>query len=196
MNYKEIYTFSKNKNLKSISIYVLQNYFTQFLNVVFTILSVRLLSISDLGKLSLSRSLGAFFEYTHLGTRFTIDRKIPECNLIHKSIIFSVSFYINFATSFIVFGTILIFGKLDYFYWIFCLSSIAFANINLIRVYYRANGESNFFIRLSFFLNISSICMQTLGLLLWGIWGIVILSILNNSIYLIYLLNKSKIKFH
>lgn len=178
-----------NSRIRYILIYIIQNYFIQFLNVVYTIISVKYLSLRDYGRFNLAKSISNIFEYTHLGTRFTIDRKIPECDEFHKNIIFSISFYSNLISSILVLIVIFFLGY-DIYYLVFCFTSIIFANINLCRIFFRANNKTKYFIKLTFLLNLTSISSQILGLIFFGLWGALILSLINNVLYFGYLLSQ------
>lgn len=152
------------------------SYLTTILNVVINLLTIKFLSSSDLGRLSIGRSIFQSYEFAHLGVRNGIDRHMPEQESLYlreamftvgllSSLIFSLCFTIFWA-----------FYQSDdiLFYACFYLSGIFYTLATIYRVYYRANTNKDNFINISIVVNVVPALVQLIGFYFFNLNGLVI----------------------
>ena len=160
------------QQFKNSFLHIFQNYFTQFLNILFIYLLTANLSIEKVGLYGLCRSILAILEFSNLGTRFGLDFVLPfkkeSTNQYSKSTL-SLNFWISILIVIIV---SLIYRDFDLS--IFLIGGVFFLIFNLVRLINRAKGNTVIFIKQSFLHNSVPLLFQILGLFVYGFRGVVI----------------------
>ena len=160
------------QQFKNSFLHIFQNYFTQFLNILFIYLLTANLSIEKVGLYGLCRSILAILEFSNLGTRFGLDFVLPfkkeSSNQYSKSTL-SLNFWISILIVIIV---SLIYRDFDLS--IFLIGGVFFLIFNLVRLINRAKGNTVIFIKQSFLHNSVPLLFQILGLFVYGFRGVVI----------------------
>lgn len=174
------------KKYLPIGKYLFINYLSILFNVVLNVLALRYLTTIDLGRYGMMKSIGASLDLANMGTRYTIDRKVPECNSSISKTLFSIAIYINSLFGLLLIIAYSIYTKFDFLYIGFSVASLFFVNINIIRVFYRASGEINAFLRYTFLVNVFVYGVQIIGLYFYGLYGLVISYLITNTMLFIY----------
>ncbi|MGI8464312.1 hypothetical protein [Pectobacterium punjabense] len=129
--------------MKNKIFYVIINYMSQGSNILLNVLMMRMLSPSELGLLSLAKILFQSAEYSHLGSRFALDRMLPSSDkfeslaLLNSAIFFCTIFGLGY-----IFVCYLYFGN-ESIYILFSIAGLFFVLANFFKVYSRA--KSNYF---------------------------------------------------
>lgn len=177
------------QQFKNSFLHIFQNYFTQFLNILFIYLLTANLSIEEVGLYGLCRSILAILEFSNLGTRFGLDFVLPFLNKNSNQYTNS-TLSLNFWISFIVILIIPFFYK-NFNILIYGIGSMFFLTFNLVRLVNRAKGNTTIFIKQSFLHNSVPLLFQILGLFVYGFRGVVI-GFLLGSIFNLFI---SKVNF-
>lgn len=132
-------------------IYIILNYTIQFLNIIFNLMLMNHLSSYQLGSLSLARTWQQLVDYSHLGTRFSLDRYIPVSEEDAKKHLVSTVLLFTAINSVIVFFVALIFNDADIIVTILTATGVFIAVGNILKAYYRATNNLNEMLKLVFF---------------------------------------------
>lgn len=157
--------------MKIFAIHIFQKYIIQLLNVVFNFVCIKLLNTSDLGHLSIIKSIFGTYELAHAGSRYTIERFSQKKNiaktlvgtsfLIHivGSTLLSIAFFIYYRNL-----EVLLIG----------LSGAIYFLVNIVRVYHRSSGNLKYFVKISFVSDFLLMIFQLVLVVLYGLKGIYI----------------------
>ena len=149
-----------NKKIKIL--YILIVYSLQFLNIIINLLFMQRLSISQLGSISLAKVFFQSADYTHLGTRFSLDRYVP----VEKkeiSINYSIwSSLICTMISIVVFLYILSSKYNSAMNISFFIGGYVVAQSNILKAYYRGSGNTLLMIKIPLFISVLPLLVITL----------------------------------
>lgn len=176
-----------NKNLVK---YLGIGYASTILNMVTNILLIKYLHSSELGKISLGKSIFQSFEYSHFGLRFGLDRVLPHLkDNLHKSKYFTAVYIFSILTSsiFILFWCIYDFNNLI-FYLFFSVSGLFYTLITVTKIYFRSFDDKTNFIYLSFWTQLFPIATQFAGFMVWGSSGFIVAHI--SAYIFVFLISK------
>lgn len=132
-------------------IYILLNYTIQFLNIIFNLLLMKYLSSSQLGSLTLAKTWQQFVDYSHLGSRFSLDRYIPVAEDSEKKYLVATVLLSTFVGAVVIFLAAIIFNNADVVVSILTASGIFIAISNILKAYYRATNNLTEMLKLVFF---------------------------------------------
>jgi O-antigen/teichoic acid export membrane protein len=140
---------------KKSMVYLAIVYLIQILNIVLNILLIRLLPLEQLGQITIAKVFFQFMDYTHLGSRFAMDRYVPTHTEEDgkKLTIFTMNISLFVSAFFIV--LVYFFINNSFIVLIFMISGFLFAIGTIYKAYFRAREETNqmfFVILLSIFL--------------------------------------------
>lgn len=175
-------------------------YVSSLLNILVSILLIRILPSYDLGRVSIGKSIFQSFEYSHFGLRFGLDRVLPHQKLIdEKNKYFTAVYLFSILTSFIFSFFWFLYDITDWlFYLMFSLSGLFYTLITVSKVYYRSFEDKSNFIGLSFWIQLFPIIIQLLCLYFWKINGFVVGHVASYAVvffisYFFFKINLSKI---
>ncbi|MFV5516118.1 oligosaccharide flippase family protein [Acinetobacter gerneri] len=132
-------------------IYILLNYTIQFLNIIFNLLLMKYLSSYQLGSLTLAKTWQQFVDYSHLGSRFSLDRYIPVAEDSEKKYLVATVLLSTFVGAVVIFLAAIIFNNADVVVSILTASGIFIAISNILKAYYRATNNLTEMLKLVFF---------------------------------------------
>lgn len=167
--------FKKRENIFFYK-YLFLNYVGVILNVALNILTIKYLSVMDLGKVALGKTIFQSFDYSHFGIRFGLDRLLPTINNQKlKSEFLSVAYISVLLSSIVLILIWLLYSQSDHiFYLSFSLAGLIYALLMTYRIYYRADENKSNFLIISLLVNLLPIALQIIGLIIWGKWGLVL----------------------
>lgn len=173
---------------KSFINYIGLGYIGVVLNIVLSILMMRMFDSALFGKISLGKSIFQSYEFSHLGTRFGLDRVLPHTkSLKKKSYLFASSFYFTLFCSLIFSLAWVLFDiKNVYFYSFFFIAGLFSSLSTLYRVFYRTYTDKSVFISISFWILIFPILSQILAIYFWGLTGLLYSNFLTYLIVFIF----------
>ncbi len=160
-------------NLKKIIKFLSTSVVIQGVNLILTFLAIKFLSLNNLGKYNIAKSIGGTFQYANLGYRYALDRKLPESeddNL--NKIRFSICFYSNCIVSIVILLFFAIKYHFDWFYILYGIGGSFISNFTLIRIFLRGTGKVDEFIKSSFYGGVIPIILPILGLIVYNLWGV------------------------
>lgn len=159
-------------------LHIAQTVLFQLLNIGFIFVLTAKLSVEEMAVYGVAKSLLAFIEYSHLGTRFGLDIILPlstyQRAFRYTSGVLSITFFINVLLCFI-FG----FYYDNVFIVLFLISSPFYNIYNINRLSNRAIGNTSLFIKQSILLNYIPVVLQIIALLTIGFNGIAIALIIS-----------------
>lgn len=126
----------------------------QFLNVILNLLFMQRLSTEQLGVLSLAKVFLQSADYSHLGTRFSLDRFVPTSEKersINYAIIASL---VSLLVSLLITCYILYSQGETLIYLSFFISGVIIAQSNILKAYYRGRGNTVVMIAVPFYFSI------------------------------------------
>ncbi|MCE2594065.1 hypothetical protein K6Y31_04470 [Motilimonas cestriensis] len=127
--------------MKSKFLYVGLSYSIQFLNIVLNLIFMQRLPPIILGDLAIAKIWLQAFDYTHLGTRFALDRYLPVTKRdSHRRPYLIFSLCVVLVGSSIVFISSMILERANPIVFSFCIVGITLALFNVIKAYFRAVG--------------------------------------------------------
>ena len=137
--------------LKKGFLYIILNYSIQFLNIVLNLLFMKYLSASQLGSLTLARVWQQFVDYSHLGTRFSLDRYIPTAEEREKKYLVVTVLISTIISSIIVCLIAILVNQVNIVITILTVSGVFIAISNILKAYYRATNAINKMLKLVFY---------------------------------------------
>lgn len=160
-------------NLKKILKFLSTSAIIQVLNLILSFLAIKFLSLSDLGRYNIAKSIAGTFDFANLGYRFGLDRKLPETkNEELNKLRLSICFIINTIVSFLILFFIAYKYDFNWFYILYGCGGAFIASFTLIRVYLRGVNKIDLFIKASLFGGVIPIVFQILGLFFFGLPGL------------------------
>jgi O-antigen/teichoic acid export membrane protein len=158
---------------------------------------IRVLDNQMYGKISLGKSIFHFFDISHVGIRYGLDRLLPEMKQEKIALeIFSVGFILNLISSFLLL-LFWFFYQIDdvIFYCSFYVAGYLYAIVTLYRVFFRSFENKRIFIKITFISTFLTSISQLLGFLIWKINGYLICLTLSYLIafFIIHYLYKIRI---
>lgn len=125
--------------MRSKIFYIFLSYSIQLLNILLNLVFMQRLPVSLLGDVAIAKIWLQTFDYTHLGTRFALDRYLPMTkNDGHRSAYLLVSLLVSFFGSLAILLISLIIENANITIFSFCLVGISLAITNVIKAYFRA----------------------------------------------------------
>lgn len=126
-------------SMRSKIIYIFLSYSIQLLNILLNLVFMQRLPVSLLGDVAIAKIWLQTFDYTHLGTRFALDRYLPMTkNDGHRSAYLLFSLLVSFFGSLAILLISLIIENANITIFSFCLVGISLAITNVIKAYFRA----------------------------------------------------------
>ncbi|MGR3811429.1 oligosaccharide flippase family protein [Jiulongibacter sp. NS-SX5] len=162
------------EKLKQTIRYLSSSFVIQILNLSFSFFLIRKLSLENVGRFNLAKTLAGFFQYSSFGLRYAMDRRLPNgsrttnWHLLLICIQFSNFFNIPLLLIFFINY------EYNYQYLIYCFGGILFSNFTILKVYYRGIGKVSKFIWLSTIGGIVTVVFPFIGLALFGLDGAII----------------------
>lgn len=120
--------------------YLLISYGIQAINIVFNWICIQYLTTSALGNLTIAKLWMQVFDYSHLGTRFSMDRLIPV-DKSNKTTLLSISIYITSIVSLFILAICWFLNKTNIYIITYAIAGLVIALSNVFKAYYRANEE-------------------------------------------------------
>lgn len=125
--------------MRSKIIYIFLSYSIQLLNILLNLVFMQRLPVSLLGDVAIAKIWLQTFDYTHLGTRFALDRYLPMTKSDgHRSAYLLFSLLVSFFGSLAILLISLIIENANITIFSFCLVGISLAITNVIKAYFRA----------------------------------------------------------
>ena len=125
---------------KKGAMYLISNYVIQGLNIIINILFMQRLPATTLGDISIARTWMQFLDYSHLGTRFSLDRFVPIEEKNKSKYLLLISLAVT-----VFFNSLLIIALLVQDFNLIVLSFVVvgaiLAQTNVIKSYERALGN-------------------------------------------------------
>lgn len=142
------------------------------MGIFFSGLTIKLLTLSELGLLNLAKSLASSFQYTHIGFRYALDRTLPEGKFEDNLKSIYVTLLLNSAISFVLFVFYCICYERNIYFISYILGGWLYATFSLIRIYYRGIGLIEYFVKITFISNLLVIAIPIIGVYLGSINGL------------------------
>lgn len=114
----------------------------QILTIVLNILLIRNLSLENLGHITIAKVYFQFMEYTHLGSRFVMDRYVPTHNEKDGKSITVFTMNVSVFVSALFIGIVYFFVNNDLIILVFMLSGFAFTMGSTYKAYFRAKEDT------------------------------------------------------
>ncbi len=133
---------------KKSLIYIIIVYATQVLSIILNILLIRNLSLEQLGQVTLAKIYFQFMDYSHLGSRFAMDRYVPTMNNESAIKITNTVFLLSFCISIIIILIVYFFISSNIIVLIFMISGLFFSQVTIHKSFYRAKGAISSMIKI------------------------------------------------
>ena len=128
--------------MRSKLIYIGLSYSIQVLNVILNLIFMQRLPMSILGDLAIAKVWLQTFDYTHLGSRFALDRFLPVTKRSEQRQLYLwITLATVFSGSLLVIFFSMIIEKVNYVVLSFCLVGMSLAIGNVIKAYFRATSD-------------------------------------------------------
>lgn len=135
-------------------LYIIFNYTIQILNIVLNMVFMQRLTPGSLGDIALAKTLMQFLDYTHLGSRFTMDRYLPTADSKYKIYLLSSSLWITFLFNSILFFVSIMFNDLNIIIFSFLCVGYIYSLSNIFKSYFRGADKINEMISLVFYVQL------------------------------------------
>lgn len=122
-------------------LYLLSIYSIQGINILLNLLFMKYLSVIQLGDLALAKTWQQSVDYSHAGTRFSLDRYIPVADEIGKKQLVSAVINVTVVISSCLFTGSMFFSRFNTVIVTFTFVGFMLAMSNIIKAYLRASGE-------------------------------------------------------
>lgn len=122
-------------------LYIFINYLMQGVNILLNLLFMKYLSGTHLGDLSLARTWQQLLDYSHAGTRFSLDRFIPTANPLQKEQFFSTVMIVTFVISFFLFLMSALISGFNSTIMVFSFIGLLLSTSNVLKAYLRADSQ-------------------------------------------------------
>lgn len=128
--------------MRSKIIYIGLSYSIQFLNIILNLIFMQRLPVSVLGNLAIAKVWLQAFDYTHLGSRFALDRFLPVTKQVkQRQLYLWIALSIVSVGSLFVLLTSFFIEKSNPVVLSFCLVGISLAIGNVLKAYFRATAD-------------------------------------------------------
>ncbi|MBL6449863.1 hypothetical protein JMN32_26360 [Fulvivirga sp. 29W222] len=182
-------------NLRIIFKFLSTSAVIQAFNLLLSFAVIKWLSLTELGRYNIGKSIAGTFQYANLGYRYGLDRRLPEStNDELNSLRLSICIYINTGVSCLILLFITLRYGFNWFYIIYGSGGAFISGFTLIRVYFRGTDKLNYFISSSFYGGIIPIAFPILGLILFGLTGLAVSFFIVSLMVFIFYLQKIKLK--
>jgi O-antigen/teichoic acid export membrane protein len=128
--------------LKKSIVYLAIVYLMQVLSIILNILLIRNLSLENLGQITLAKVYFQFMEYTHLGSRFAMDRFVPTHTEKAGKKITIFTMNISVIISIVTIGIVYLFINDDLIILVFMISGFAYTMASTYKAYFRAKEDT------------------------------------------------------
>jgi O-antigen/teichoic acid export membrane protein len=161
-------------DLRKIFQFFSSNLLIQVLNLVFSVLVIKLLSLPDIGKYNLAKGLSNGFQYASLSFRQAMDRRLPRSSEKVGASQLAVVILINTVISVLFLIAILVYYRFDLVFAIYCSGGLLFSVFSLYKIFYRGTGQLATFIQANIVVGVLSVVLPLTGVLLYGLTGLAI----------------------
>lgn len=148
-------------------LYIFFNYAIQIANIFLNIIFMQRLTPTTLGDIALAKTLMQFLDYTHLGTRFSMDRYLPTAENKYKLYLLSSSLGVTFLFNSILFVVSIIFSDFNIIIVLFLCVGYVCSLSNIFKSYFRGVGLINEMILLVFYVQLVPLVFSVLIYLLF-----------------------------
>lgn len=170
---------------KKSVIYLLLNYSLQVVNIALNLLFMRYLNSSQMGSLTLARTWQQLTDYSHLGTRFSLDRYIPvSIDRDRGKMVASVLIFTLLSAS-ILLAIAALSTKGDATVVSLALCGVGISLANIIKCYYRASERISEMLKLVFFCQLIPVVIPLLIYLINSNWNYYLVSSVTCYIFFI-----------
>lgn len=159
-------------NFKKLIQYSSSNLIIQGLNLLFSVLVVRLLSLTDLGKYNLAKGLAFGFQYASLSFRYGLDRRFPRTNQELAASQLTTVICINIIVGVLFFSGILSYYGFDIVFVLYCLGGLLFSIFSLYKIFFRGTDQFRLFVQSNIVAGSSVIIAPLIGLFIYGLIGL------------------------
>lgn len=128
--------------LKKSIVYLTIVYLMQVLTIVLNIILIRNLSLEHLGQITLAKVYFQFMEYTHLGSRFAMDRYVPTYNEKDGKSITVFTMNVSLFVSALFIAIVYLFVDNDLIILVFMVSGFAYTMASTYKAYFRAKEDT------------------------------------------------------
>lgn len=127
--------------MKNKVIYIGLNYLFQLLNIALNLIFIQRLPPNILGDIAIAKVWMQAFDYTHLGTRFALDRFLPVTDSHDEKISYLViALAVSTTGTFLVYIASVFFGESNKIVFAFCIVGIILSLNNIMKAYLRGIG--------------------------------------------------------
>ena len=131
------------------------------------------MSLANLGRYNIAKSIAGTFDFANLGFRFGLDRKLPASNNDElNQLRLSICILINTICSFLILLFFAVRYSFDWFYLFFGIGGAFISSFTLIRIYLRGINKVDLFIKVSLYGGIFPLFLQIIGLYFFGLKGL------------------------
>lgn len=128
--------------MRSKIVYIGLSYSIQFLNIILNLLFMQRLSVQTLGDLAIAKVWLQAFDYSHLGSRFALDRFLPVLHQAkQRHLYLLIALTVVITGSLLVLFVSLIAEQANSIVLAFCLVGISLAVGNVLKAYFRATAD-------------------------------------------------------
>lgn len=159
-------------NLRNIFQYASSNIIIQALNLVFSVIVIRLLSLPDLGKYNLAKGLALGFQYASLSFRYGLDRRLPRTSETVGASQLTTVIFINTVIAGLFLLCILFLYRFDLVFALYCTGGLVFSVFSLYKIFFRGTGQLKAFVQSNLVAGLSTILLPLAGLWWNGLTGL------------------------
>jgi O-antigen/teichoic acid export membrane protein len=160
---------------------------TVCLHLIIQLFAATSLTKSDFGQFALGKSIYQVYDHSHLGTRFSMDRLLPNSMRKEGLKYLFVCQLIIYLVSFIFSILWLILGYRDLIMILFIVAGFGYASINTFKVYVRGKGHYDSYLKLTLIIDVLITLISLIALVFGGLTGFAIAFAFSNIICFIFL---------
>ncbi len=127
--------------IKKGILYIIFNYIIQLLNIILSLVFMRYLSPSMLGDLSLARTWQQLVDYSHFGTRFSLDRYVPTAEDEEKKELLTTVMLTTLFGGFLILIFSIVFNDINKVVTLLSATGLFMAISNILKTYLRASNQ-------------------------------------------------------
>lgn len=127
--------------IKKGILYIILNYIIQLLNIILSLVFMRYLSPSMLGDLSLARTWQQLVDYSHFGTRFSLDRYVPTAEYEEKKELLTTVMLTTLFGGFLILISSIAFNDTNKVVTLLSATGLFMAISNILKTYLRASNQ-------------------------------------------------------
>lgn len=179
-------------------LYLLLSYFIQFLNIILNLYLMKYLNPHQLGSLSIARVWQQLVDYSHFGTRFSLDRYVPTVEESEKKQLVSTVLITTIINSLLVCFLAVILSAADVIVSILTISGFFISIVNIFKAYYRAVNNIDKMVKIVFYNQIIPLIFSLLIYLQSKDFNWYLISLLSSYIFtfIILIFNEKELYRH